>query len=247
MKTIKHILVALIALNVICAQAVQYPHKAFRPEAYELFTVSKTDSTRKGVFFFNQQLTESQSVRTIRCVEGRDFGVSGHFVVNYRGQIVPTLQQRRSLFVLKYATQDEAAMNKIDASSRKPFADASYGSKMQVMVELDDSTMMEDAFEDRDENGLYQVASRSPIRRASSGFPDDPSEGDIHTDGNGVKWIYIPGLGWISQSSGPTQGDVNDDRLPIGSPVLPFLLFAMMACGVIYYRRKKELQTALTE
>lgn len=27
-------------------------------------------------------------------------------------------------------------------------------------------------------------------------------------------------------------------RNPIGSPVLPFLLFAMMACGVIYYRRK---------
>lgn len=28
-------------------------------------------------------------------------------------------------------------------------------------------------------------------------------------------------------------------RNPIGSPVLPFLLFAMMACGVIYYRRRK--------
>lgn len=28
-------------------------------------------------------------------------------------------------------------------------------------------------------------------------------------------------------------------RNPIGSPILPFLLFAMMACGVIYYRRRK--------
>ena len=28
-------------------------------------------------------------------------------------------------------------------------------------------------------------------------------------------------------------------RLPIGSPILPFLLMALLACGVIYYRRRK--------
>lgn len=239
MKTKKHILVALIALNAICAQAVQYPRNEFRSEVYELFTVSQTASTKKGVFHLNKQLTENQTVRNAQCVEGRDFGVSGHFVVNYRGQIVPTLQQRRSLFVLMYAAQNESAMNTIDASAYKPFADASYDSEMQVMVELDDSTMMEEVFEDRDENGLYQVASRSPIRRASSGFPDNPYDYQTYTDGNGVKWTYVSGLGWISESSEQNQGDVNNDRMPIGSPVLPFLLFAMMACGVIYYRRRK--------
>lgn len=80
------------------------------------------------------------------------------------------------------------------------------------------------------------TAGRRPRRAPSAAGTYD---GEIYTDGDGT-WYWVNGLGWVKlDDSDVSQGDTNDDRLPIGSPILPFLLMALLACGVIGYRRRK--------
>lgn len=62
-------------------------------------------------------------------------------------------------------------------------------------------------------------------------------------NGNGTYTFYDAEGNMIGTYEGNVAGEYitlgEVVRNPIGSPVLPFLLFAMMACGVIYYRRRK--------
>lgn len=80
----------------------------------------------------------------------------------------------------------------------------------------------------------------APRRASYSGStpPANPNVGDTWTyNGEEFQWN---GENWVDDFGhviDPGPWDKNNS--PIGSPILPFLLFAVMACGVIYYRRRK--------
>lgn len=83
--------------------------------------------------------------------------------------------------------------------------------------------------------GEGSLINSGPRRVAYSGpEPQSPKDGDTWTDQNGVTWEYDGEDGWSKVSSSDAG---NPD--PIGDPMLPMLLFALMAGGAIALRRRQ--------
>lgn len=90
----------------------------------------------------------------------------------------------------------------------------------------------------------------APRRSGKSSFPSTRPDGSPLEIGDycvidGITYYYLGNpRGWSTE--GPMGGNgqlvqpgVAANGSPIGSPILPFLLMALMACGVIYYRHRK--------
>lgn len=70
---------------------------------------------------------------------------------------------------------------------------------------------------------------------------ENPKEGDTYTDGVDT-YVWDSMLGWIKKSnSGANQGEADENQMPMGDPVLPLVLMAILACGAVYLRRRSRL------
>lgn len=205
----KYIISCVCAMSTMILSAVQMPAQYYRPANLGV-VYSATTPTQKGEYRPNGQ------------INSREFVSHSHVVTTH-------------------ATR----FNEYPQTPYFPAAMEIGGQAVGMMLEVSsaDSRLNSIGAYDCEDNGAYAPGAASPIRRAvgidGTGEPDEKWKYNgtwYGRDSDGTLYVFYNG--WIKMS-GVNPGEIGYGYSPIGSPILPFLLFAMMACGVIYYRRRK--------
>lgn len=220
----KFILSIVCAMSAVVVFAVQMPRQYYRPANPSGVVFTTACPTQKGEYRLNGQI-ENKHNHLSTTDDHYEFNPNTRFVTNRMGQIE---EQVLIAYLPLEVLNGDAAMG-----------------AMSMAVVSADSLIAEIGATTRNEDGTYAPGAASPIRRAVDAGTGEGTPDEVWTyngveygrDTNGTFYIKIGGIWRPFPLANP--GDVGYSYSPIGSPVLPFLLFAMMACGVIYYRRRK--------